>query len=127
MAKSKGSENKMQQMGSYAFIGGSILSVLLGVFVTSQAWMLALLAILGLIVALVNITDEEVTGYLIANIAVLVGSTGFNAMLVTLAQPLALGKVALILQTITGNLVFFVAPGAVLIALKEVYKLASSK
>ena len=48
-------------------------------------------------------------------------------MLVTLAQPLALGKVALILQTITGNLVFFVAPGAVLIALKEVYKLASSK
>lgn len=117
----------MQQVGGWAFILGAVLSIVLGVFIGAEAWLLALLAVLGLIVALVNITDTEVTGYLIANIAILVGSSGFNAMLVTLAVPLKLGGIATVLSTITGNLVFFVAPGAVLIALKEVYKLASSQ
>lgn len=116
-----------QKIGSYAFILGVLLSIVLGVFISAQAWMVALLAILGLIVALLNITEKEVAGYLIANIAVIVGANAFNGMLTALATPLALGGAATMLQTMTSNLVFFVAPGAVLISLKEIYALASGQ
>lgn len=119
--------NQMQQIGAYAFIGGIALSLALGVFVAPAAWMVALLAVLGLLVALLNITDKEVTGYLIANIAVIVGANGFNAMIDSIAGTAGLSGIGATIQTITSNLVFFVAPGAVLIALREIYSLASSQ
>ncbi len=121
------SKNMWPMIGSYAFIIGVLLSILLGVVVPAAGWMVALLAVLGLLVALLNITDKEVTGYLIANIAVMIGANSFNAMLATLAVPLGLGGIATMLSTITSNLVFFVAPGAVLIALKEIYGLAKEQ
>ena len=113
-------------MGSYAFIAGVLLSVVLG-FMTSQAWMVAVLAILGLVVAVMNITDKEVHAYLLANVAVIVGAGAFSSMLTVLATPLNLGGIAVMLPAILGNLIFFVAPGAVLIALKEVYALAKDQ
>lgn len=111
------------KMGSYAFILGVVLSVVLG-FMQGQAWMVAVLAVLGLVVALLNITDKEVHSYLLANVAIMIGAGTFSNMLGVLATPLGLGGASTMLQGILGNLVFFVAPGAVLIALKEVYNLA---
>jgi hypothetical protein len=62
--------------------------------------------------------------YLLANVAVIVGAGAFGQMIGILAAPLSLGGIATMLQTITGNLVFFVAPGAVLISLKQIWMLA---
>ena len=121
------SESTWQTVGAYAFIVGVGLSIIMGVLIPPAAWMVAVLAILGLAVALINIKDEEVSGYLLANIAVLIGSNAFNTMLTTLTIPLKLGAAAVTLQTITGNLVFFVAPGAVLIALRQIYKIAKEQ
>ncbi len=118
MAKQNGN-----MMGSYAFILGIVLSIVLG-FMQAQAWMVAVLAILGLVVALLNITDKEIHGYLLANVAIMIGAGTFSSMLTVLAVPLGLGGISTMLQSILGNLVFFVAPGAVLIALKEVYNIA---
>ncbi len=118
MAKQNGN-----MMGSYAFILGVLLAIVLG-FMQAQAWMVAILAILGLVVALLNITDKEIHAYLLANVAIMIGAGSFSTMLTVLAAPLNLGGVANILQAILGNLVFFVAPGAVLIALKEIYNIA---
>ncbi len=116
-----------KSMGGYAFIGGIVLSLVLGVVMPPAAWTMALLAVLGLVVAVMNITDKEVVGYLVANIAVMVGANTFNGMLASLATPLGLGTMAMTLGTVTGNLVFFVAPGAVLIALKEIYAIAKDQ
>ncbi|MBI5225948.1 hypothetical protein HY994_01765 [Candidatus Micrarchaeota archaeon] len=113
-------------MGSYAFLAGIVLSIVLG-FMTAQAWMVAVLAVLGLIVAVLNITDKEVHSYLLANVAIMVGAGAFSSMLTVLAAPLNLGGIATMLQGILGNLVFFVTPGAVLIALKEIYSLAKDQ
>lgn len=113
-------------MGSYAFIVGVLLSIVLG-FMAPQAWMIAVLAVLGLVVALMNITDKEVHGYLLANVAIMVGAGSFSTMLTTLSVPLGLGGIATMLQGILANLVFFVTPGAVLIALKEVYSMAKDQ
>ncbi|MBI5036156.1 hypothetical protein HZC09_02320 [Candidatus Micrarchaeota archaeon] len=120
-------KDMMKTVGDWAFILGVLLALVLGVFNLQPAsLMLAILAIMGLLVALLNITEKEVAGYLIANIAVLVGANAFSGMLITLATPLNLGSMATILQSIASNLVFFVAPGAVLIALKEIYALAQA-
>ncbi len=116
-----------KSMGGYAFIGGIVLSILLGVVLPQAAWMVALLAILGLVVALMNITDKEVVGYLVANIAVMVGANAFNGMIGTLTGTASIAWLGTMLQTITSNLVFFVAPGAVLIALKEIYAIAKDQ
>jgi len=113
----------MRQVGSYAFILGLLLAVLLG-FMQAPVWALAVLAVLGLAVAVLNIRQTEVRGYLLSNVAVMIGASTFSSMLTVLATPLSLGALAGILQAILGNLVFFVAPGAVLIALSEVYAMA---
>lgn len=119
MAKQTGN-----MMGSYAFILGVLLSIILG-FMQAQAWMVAVLAILGLVVALLNITDKEIHAYLLANVAIMIGAGTFSSMLTVLAAPLGgFGGLMGNMQSILGNLVFFVAPGAVLIALKEVYNIA---
>ena len=117
-------KNSLSMVGGYAFIVGVLLSIVLGLMGSPQAWMLAVLAVLGLVVAFLNISKDEVHGYLLANVAVIVGAGAFGQMLSILAIPLNLGNVAAILQSITGNLVFFVAPGAVVIALKEIYHMA---
>ncbi len=118
-------ENGMQKMGAYAFIGGIALAVILGMVPSLQSGLLvAVLAALGLVVAILNITDKEVTGYLTANIAVMLGANAFNATIALIAGTANLGFIANIVQAVTGNLVFFVAPGAVLIALKQIYAMA---
>jgi len=113
-------------IGSYAFIGGVLLAIVLG-FMVAQTWMIAILAVLGLVVAVMNIPEKQEQGYLLANVALLIGAGTFSTMLSTLAAPVQLGGFASILQSILGNLVFFVAPGAVLIALKDVYNLAQGR
>lgn len=113
-------------IGSYAFIGGVLLAVVLG-FATSQTWMIGILALLGLVVAVMNIPEKQEQGYLLANVALLIGAGTFSSMLSALAAPIQLGGFAGILQAILANLVFFVAPGAVLLALKDVYNLAQGK
>lgn len=111
-------------LGAYAFIVGVVLAIVLGVLIPPNAWLLAGLSILGLLVALLNVTEKEVHDYLLANVTVIIGANAFNVMVTSLASPLGLGAMATTLQTITSNLVFFVAPGAVLVALKEIYQLA---
>ncbi|MBI2445797.1 hypothetical protein HYV43_05395 [Candidatus Micrarchaeota archaeon] len=112
-----------RQIGSYAFIFGVLLAVLLG-FMQAPVWAIAIMAVLGLVVAGLNIRHEEVRSYLLYNVALMVGVGTLSNMLSVLTAPLGLGSLAVLLQSILGNLVFFVAPGAVLIALSEVYALA---
>jgi len=114
------------QVGSYAFILGVLLCILLGLF-QAPIWAIAVLAVLGLVVAGLNIRHEEVRSYLLYNAVVMVGVGTLSNMLSVLTTPLGLGGLAVFLQTILGNLVFFVAPGAVLIALSEVYALAQGQ
>lgn len=111
-------------VGAYAFIVGAVLAIVLGVLISPNAWLLAGLSALGILVALLNITEKEVQGYLVANVTVIIGANAFNLMVTSLAAPLGLGSMATVLQTVTSNLIFFVAPGAVLVALKEIYHLA---
>jgi hypothetical protein len=116
-------ENMTTNYGNWAFIVGVVLAIVLGLFGTyittdvqqGIAW---LLIILGLIVGFVNIGQKEAFNFLIAAIALLaVGAAGLETLPV----------VGDFVGPILTNIATFVAPAAVIIALKAIYDLAYRK
>ena len=102
------------RLGHWAFIVGIVIAIIAGLV---PAWQIPtvtwVLVILGLIVGLLNITAKETVEFLVAAIALmLIGSAG--------AIP-ALGTIVL---SILANIVAFVAPAALVVALKAIYELA---
>jgi hydrogenase/urease accessory protein HupE len=108
--------------GNWAFIVGVVLAIILGLFSTYIPAYIEtitfIMVILGLIVGFYNITQKEVINFLIAAIALLaVGAAGLNAL------PIIGTYVGGILTQIA----VFVAPAAIIVALKAVYELAYKK
>ena len=110
MAKSKGSST----IGSWAFLIGVILAVILGALGVVEGTWTAVLVVLGLIVGILNITDEEVRPFLTAGtVLVLVSFLGRDV----------LGSVALLGNILSAVMALFV-PATVIVALKSVFSLA---
>jgi len=112
-----------ERLGEWVFILGVVIAIISGLAyqamdVTSAGYIMVVLVILGLIVGFLNIKDKEMTNFLIAVIAlVAVGAANLNQI------PLIgsyLGYMVL-------NIAAFVAPAALVIALKAVYNMASKK
>jgi len=106
---------KNEQIGGWAFIIGLVIAVLAGL-VTVPAYLSTwVLVILGLIVGFLNIGDKETTSFLIAAIALLVvGGAGLGAI------PTVGGY----LESVLTFVVVFVAPAAVVVAVKQFYNIA---
>ena len=119
MAKKK--NTILGKIGPWAFILGLIIAIVSAI--TRQVfWMLG---ILGIIVGLMNISDKELSIYLIASLTFLMSA---NAVSVTLAKvagfvPLIESFLAFV-DPLLANLVLFVAPGAFIVALKALFNLA---
>ncbi|MEK6978755.1 MAG: hypothetical protein AABW86_00900 [Candidatus Micrarchaeota archaeon] len=115
-----------EEYGEYAFLAGLVIAVLVGVFATFvQPWLgllMALLALLGLIVGLLNITDKEINSFLLAAL-VLIASAAALGNAFTLFGAAVQGAIS----GFAGALTAFVAPAAVIVAIKSVYSLASKK
>lgn len=112
--KSKEVMNMDAKIGHWAFIVGIVIAIIAGLV---PAWQTAIvtwvLVILGLIVGLLNITAKESVEFLVATIALmLIGSAG------------AIPALGIIVLSILANIVAFVAPAALVVALKSVYELA---
>lgn len=107
----------MDKRGHYAFLVGVLLAVVAALVPALQTatWVPWTLIVLGLIVGFINITAKETTEFLVATIALMaVGTGGLSAV------PTAGAIVTAILK----NLVAFVAPAALVVALKAIYALA---
>ena len=74
------------------------------------------LVILGIIVGLLNITAKETTEFLVASLVLLV-SLGMTA--------LTLASIHITLGTIWNNAITFIAPAAIIVALKAVFSVAN--
>lgn len=113
---------KEAQIGVAAFVVGLLIAVVLGIWPTMMtATNTALvLGVLGIIVGLLNVSDKELDRYLMANIAFLVGST----LLAFFAN--AVPAVGAYLSAIVWNIGMFVAPGAAVIALRELYEVSGA-
>ncbi len=110
-----------EKLGGWAFILGVLIAVIAGLAsgaldATMQGWITLALVILGLIVGFLNIGDKEVKDFLIAAIAiVLLGTANLTAIPV----------IGTYLALMVLNVAAFVAPAALVVALKAVYNLAS--
>lgn len=110
---------KVKKIGPLAFYVGLILAILLGIFrgVIDMTVTTLVLGILGIIVGLLNIEEKEIQGYLIANVAFLIGGSALNTVLINVPG----GNY---LVSILQNVILFIAPGAAVVALKAIYEAA---
>ena len=109
-----------EKIGSYAFLIGIGIAILAGVFssVIPKGTLTLILVILGLVVGFINITDTEVQGFLIASIALILTSN---------ADLNSIPAVGSYLTAILSNITVFVAPAALIVALKAIKGMAESK
>jgi len=103
-------------LGSWAFLIGVILAVIIGLgFVGSLTgvW-LYILVVIGLIVGLLNITDKQVTPFLMSGIVLIIASS--------LGQGVV-GNVPYLSGVLQAILAIFV-PATIIVAIKNVFSLA---
>jgi hypothetical protein len=106
------------KLGQWAFIIGLVIAIVFGLVPASYQGMLTLvLVVLGLVVGFLNITEKETTPFLVAAAALMLTA---NANL-SVIPPEALGS---FLQGAVSNIGVFVAPAAVVVAIKAIKSLA---
>ncbi len=117
--------------GEYVYYLSLIVAVLAGIAVTASAsyanaWVGVLLVILGIIVGFLNVSDKESGAFLTATVALLVagfvGTTGAFTPLNGIGAPLGS-----LIQNILMNIAVFVAPAAVIMAVKGIHGMAVKK
>lgn len=99
-----------ETVGKWAFIGGLVVAVLAGLFF-QPTWAIWILAVLGVIVGLLNITAEETRGFLLASIALTLSATALNTL------PIFGRALSFVLPFV----VAFVAGATIVVALKELF------
>jgi hypothetical protein len=103
------------KIGKWAFILGLVIAVLAGLFFQPD-WAIWVLAILGVIVGLLNVTAEDTRGFLLASIALTLSATALNTIPV----------VGTAFEVILPFVVAFVAGATIVIAIKELFQAARS-
>jgi len=101
------------KLGDWLFLIGILLAIVFAfVKVPSLMWVLV---VLGLIVGLLNVTEKESTRFLVATIALMFSAGSLNLL-----------RIAYLTEILV-NAVVFVAPAALVVALKEIFALAAKK
>ena len=108
-------------VGPAAFYIG-LLIALGTVFIDPSGWLYVVLAVIGVIVGLLNITAREVGPFLFASIAFIVAALGMASLI-----PFAGVTVPAELIRLATNITVLVGAGAMLIALRAIYELAKGK
>jgi uncharacterized membrane protein YqaE (UPF0057 family) len=113
-----------KSMGEWLYLVAIVIAVLAGLAAYSwtNMWVNVLLVVLGIVVGIMNVSEKEAKEFLIASIALIVaGTVGFIAL------NTAVSGLGTILDAIVKNIAIFVAPAAIITAVKAVHALASSK
>jgi hypothetical protein len=111
----------MTKIGRYAFIAGLVISLLAGIMpyfgMVIGSMGLAALVVLGVIVGILNVTGKEVQPFLLGTVALMIVGTALGSVLASVS----------IIANILSAFVAFVAGAALIVALKEVYAITSTK
>jgi len=112
MAKSR---MKKGVIGSWAFLIGVILAVVLGLLgMVSQVWV-TILVVIGLVVGLLNVTEEESMPFLMSGAVLIIASS--------LGQTEALASIPYLKGVLDAILLIFV-PATIIVAIKNVFVIA---
>ena len=114
----KKQEDSWNKIGAWSFIAGLVIAILAGLFYPADAPSLGtvfILGVLGILVGILNVSDKEISLFLLATIAFLMASTSLFTVLNVIPN------VGMYVNSILGNIVLFVGPGAAVVALKGLY------
>jgi len=113
------------KLGQWAFIIGVVLAMAIGLFSanmesSTRGTLSLLLVLLGLVVGFLNVTEKETVPFLVAAAALMLTATSVGT-LQSIDFGVGLGNY---LAGIVSQIGVFVAPGAVIVAIKAIYSLA---
>lgn len=113
------------KLGQWAFIVGVIIAVVVGLFsarlsLQMQGTLALVLVILGLAVGFMNVSEKESVPFLVAAAALMLTATSVDT-LSKIDFGISLGTY---LAGIVSQIAVFVAPAAVIVALKSIQSLA---
>jgi len=113
-----------KKIGSYSFIGGVIIAVILGLFsayITPEvsAILVSVLVALGLIVGFLNVAGKETKEFLLVAV-VLVIATSMGQASATLGEIQYVGEY---LVGVFTNVMAFIVPAIVVVGLKDIVRL----
>ncbi|MEK6902761.1 MAG: hypothetical protein AABX02_04215 [archaeon] len=113
----------MQKIGSWAFIIGVVIAIIAGILGSAALggvgpWIPLIFVILGILIGVLNVTDKEITTFLVAVIALLAAG-GVNWALIP--------YVGAMLGSIFAYISALMAPAAIIVGIKAVWNLASNK
>jgi hypothetical protein len=121
-----------QKIGIYAFLLGIIIAVIVGLLATYAATSLgattlgvttAIVVVLGLIVGFLNISEKQITPFLIAVIALAV--SGVVAGTASLTYLNFIPTLGTLVANVVGNITMFVVPAGIVVAIKAIWDMAS--
>lgn len=105
---------KKEKVGSWAFVLGLIIAVGIGLFGAAEGLSLWILAFLGLVVGLLNVTHSESMLFLVASITFIVSASSLALIIPGI-------------EDILTNVVLFVGPSAAVVALRALYDIGRSR
>jgi len=116
--KSVGGIDMHPKIGHYTFLAGIALAIIAGIVVDLIAIDIVtlILVVLGIVVGFLNVTAKETTEFLIATVALMLAGSANLTVIPAIGPYLA---------AILANITVFVAPAALIVALKAVKALAS--
>ncbi len=107
----------MEKVGSWSFIIGFVIALVLGIMGTNTPGVVYVLLALGLIVGLLNISDREIVPFLISTVALIVAGSAAASI----------AQIPTTIDNILVNITIFVVPAAVIGSVKAIYALASTR
>lgn len=110
----------MKKIGPWAFLIGLVLAVLAGFFAAADATIVLVLAVLGIVVGLLNVSDKETVPFLVATIAFMLAASSLNIVFAVLPMMSSMSNVMSLIGV-------FVAPAAAVVAIKAIYGAAKEK
>lgn len=119
----KGGSSASERVGSWAFIIGLVVAIVLGWLPATafQAWVVGLLLVLGVIVGFLNISEREIVPFLVACVAFLVAAPAFGATVSGVVGGFDwLGRVL-------SHVAVLVLPGALIASVKAIVALAATR
>jgi len=111
-----------KRVGNYSFTIGVILALVLGIVSLGPAtpWLTSLLVVLGLIVGLLNVTGKETKEFLLVSAVMIIAASVGTGAGAYLQDVHLIGKY---LAGIFGQLLAFVVPATIVVALKDIWAL----
>lgn len=120
-------KSKTELIGAWAFLIGVVLAIVLGIFGASNSIVLALLIIAGILVGLLNVTDKESSGFLLAAVSlVLVSWLGQDSLSAFANVAIGTIEIGKMLTGILSALLILFVPATIIVALKSVFDLAKN-